>query len=208
MLQIGAVVDKPAGLLAVILHEVVFEHPETLGHSFADGDAGHHDDEFRPAVPLVHLEHRLDIDVGLSRTGLHLDVETAGAQSSGQSLGTLDVVAVLYLMDVLQQLRGVEPNLLVPVAGLQLTFIHPGLVFFLPLAEVATVCGISLRRLSGKHIDRTLHHIGLVLLYLESEFHGTLYKIRRMVSLLYALKIWSKLSSTLSVVAEASRITK
>ena len=48
---------------------------QRLGHAFADGDAGHDDDELAPAVQLVQLEGGLDVAVGLAGARFHLDVE-------------------------------------------------------------------------------------------------------------------------------------
>ena len=78
LLQVAAVIDEPAGFLAVILHEVFLKHVETLGHTLADGYAGHHNDEFAPAEAAVEFKHRFDIDIGLARTRFHLDVECHG----------------------------------------------------------------------------------------------------------------------------------
>ena len=73
--QVAAVIDKIACLLAVLLHEVLFQHRETLIHTLTDSNAWHDHDELRPAITLVHLKHRLDIDVSLTRTRLHLNIE-------------------------------------------------------------------------------------------------------------------------------------
>lgn len=58
-----------------------FEHTERLGHTLADSDARHNNDELRPVVELVEFKHRLNIDVGLACTGFHLDVEVDGAEA-------------------------------------------------------------------------------------------------------------------------------
>lgn len=52
---------------------------EALVDALTDGHARHHDDELRPAVEAVQLEHRLRVDLGLARAGLHLHIELACA---------------------------------------------------------------------------------------------------------------------------------
>ena len=69
------VVDEEARLLAVGLGEVLCRDRQRFGYAFADGDAGHDDDELRPAIAAVQLEHRLDVAIGFARAGLHLDIE-------------------------------------------------------------------------------------------------------------------------------------
>ena len=75
LLQVATVVDEVAGLFAIFLHEVVFEHGKTLRHTFTNGNAGHHHDKLCPAVALVQLKHSLDVNVGLTRTCFHLYVK-------------------------------------------------------------------------------------------------------------------------------------
>ena len=81
--KVGAVVNEIAGFLAVEFHEMLLQHGEALIDAFADGDAGHHHDELRPAEAFVHLEHGLDIDVGLARARLHLHIQRAGTEAVG-----------------------------------------------------------------------------------------------------------------------------
>ena len=69
------VVDKEASLFLITLQEVICCYLKRLSDPFANGDAGHDDDELAPAVLLIELKHRLDVAVGLARTGFHLDVE-------------------------------------------------------------------------------------------------------------------------------------
>src|SRR3546814_8126573 len=58
-----------------LLGEVLCRDRQRFGDAFADGDAGHNDDELRPAIAAVQLEHRLDIAIGFASAGLHLDIE-------------------------------------------------------------------------------------------------------------------------------------
>lgn len=48
---------------------------EGFDHPGANGDGVDEDHELAQAVGLGHLERRRDVDVGLSRAGLHLDRE-------------------------------------------------------------------------------------------------------------------------------------
>ncbi|MNF87477.1 hypothetical protein D3C84_699450 [compost metagenome] len=75
MVRFFGVVDKEACLLVIGLQEVISSDLKRLGNPFANGDAGHHDDELAPAILLVELKHRLDVAVGLARPCFHLDVE-------------------------------------------------------------------------------------------------------------------------------------
>ena len=81
--EVGAVVDEIAGFLAVEFHKMLFQHGEALINALTDGDAGHYYDELRPAEAFVHLEHGLDIDVGLARARLHLHIQRAGTEAVG-----------------------------------------------------------------------------------------------------------------------------
>src|SRR3546814_16076229 len=49
------VVDEEARLLTVGLGEVLCRDRQRFGDAFADGDAGHNDDELRPAIAAVQL---------------------------------------------------------------------------------------------------------------------------------------------------------
>ena len=88
-----------------------------LSTPFADGHAGHDDDELLEAVALGQLEDGAQVDVGLARAGLHLHGEVGaaaglvgraveqfpGLQRRGR-VGDLDVVAILDLRGVGRQL--------------------------------------------------------------------------------------------------------
>ena len=51
--QIFGVVDKEAGLFAVVLHEVLLHGVEALADALPDGNAGDHYNKLAPAILLV-----------------------------------------------------------------------------------------------------------------------------------------------------------
>jgi len=105
MVQLLGVVDEEARLLLVGLQEVLGRDRQRLGHPFADGDARHDDDELAPAMPLVQLENRLDVAVGLAGARLHFDVQVhRGDLGLHQPIRDGQVLVPLHLLQVLQQL--------------------------------------------------------------------------------------------------------
>ena len=166
------VVDEDARLLAVLLHEMVRHGVKALAHTLADSDGRHHDDELAPAVALVQLEHRLDVDVGLARARLHLHVKRARAKIGlCQSVGHVNVVPHLNPPDVREDLR--------------FAYLHPGvgeahgqlLVGLRPVREVAVDLHVPavgepvVVRLSREHVRHALHGIRLEGLYGKFKSH-------------------------------------
>ena len=92
------VVDEVACLLAVEFHEVVSGNIKALLHTLTDGNAGHYHDELGPSVAFVQFEEGLDIDVGLSRTRLHLHIELAVSELLHHVVGEVDVALGLWWM--------------------------------------------------------------------------------------------------------------
>ena len=153
-------------------------HLDRLGHPFADRHAGHHDDELGPAIAFVHLEHGFDVDIGLARACLHLDVEVdlrAGLVAGGLGLALVIGVmrqtvrrgqhrAALHLADVLQQ----------DVLGQLDRGVAKTLHLHLGLPVCAGVDGVFQNILPGlalKAIDHRIDGIGLIGLRLELDFH-------------------------------------
>ena len=139
---------QPVDLLGVVDEvlegQVVVERPEVLGgdldvleHAFADGHAGHHDDELLEAVAARQLEDGAQVDVGLAGAGLHLHREvragagprwpavsnSSQASSGARRVGDLDVVACLDGPGVGQQLVFGQEQ---AVADAQLGAVLPG----------------------------------------------------------------------------------
>ena len=158
------------------------QHGEARINALTDGDAGHHHDELRPAEAFVHLEHGLDIDVGLARARLYLHIQRAGTEAVGgrQGLAQRNVVLHLLMVDVLQQLIGVEFHIGIAVTHILLLKLSFQLLFL--LAQVAAVLCVGLRGLSREHTHRAFHRIGLILLYFEFEFHGCYFNLTILVS--------------------------
>ena len=157
---------------------MILRYVETLLHSFAYGNAWHNDDKLCPTVAFVQLEHCLDIDVGLTSTGLHFYIELAGSKALYHLIAKVDVVLCLYLMDVLQQLILRKHYLAVLVACIIFVYHEVCLLYSLAvvnnvhLSLVHLVVQESLVGLSVKDVDGAFHGIGLILLYLELQFHS------------------------------------
>ena len=168
LIEIRAVVDKPTGFLAVMLHEVVFEHTERLSHALADGDARHNDDELAPAILFVEFKHRFDIDVGLACAGLHFDVEIHHTVAGGKSGARHDLVSNLHFADIGEKLFLVKFNIGIAVARF-LVFREKR-----PLGNLADIAAIVFRatlRLTSEHIHRILDSLRLIPLYLKLKLH-------------------------------------
>lgn len=54
---------------------MVLSHLEGFEYTFTDCDRGHHDDEFAPAIDPVKFHNGLDVDVGFTSTGFHLNIK-------------------------------------------------------------------------------------------------------------------------------------
>ena len=87
MVQLFGVVDEEARLLVVRLQKVRGRDLQRLGHTLADGNAGHHDDELAPAVLLVQLKDGLDVAISLAGAGFHLDIEIDSADLGFHQFG-------------------------------------------------------------------------------------------------------------------------
>ena len=174
--EVGAAVDEESRLLAVQLHEMVLRHLERLLHALADRDARHDHNELAPAVPLVQLEHSLDVDVGLARAGLHFDVERASSNVLHQFCRTLHVVCVLNLMDVVEQFVFRQLDLMVaepvrfigvPIRAGQ----HILLAFPEFRAHIPHIGGVLVFLLTVENGYDAFHRVSLVFLDFEFEFH-------------------------------------
>ena len=104
-----------------MLLEVLRRYVERLLDPFANGDAWHDDDVLAPAVSFVQLHDRLDVDVGLSSSGLHLDIEIrcAWRRLAVLELGRQgETLASLHGVEVVQKLCRIEHDLSVSETGI------------------------------------------------------------------------------------------
>ena len=87
-----------------MLHEVAFEHTETLGYTLTDGYTRHYDDKLRPTVAFVEFKHRFDVDISLAGAGFHLHIEAHRSESvgGGKSLRERHSRACLHGVEVFE----------------------------------------------------------------------------------------------------------
>ena len=104
LIQVAAVIDKEPCLFAVALHKVIGSDLKGLLYAFTDGDTRHNNDKFAPTIPLVQLEHGLDVNIGFACAGFHLNIQRTPAQRGNQLFRLMDVCFCLQCADVLKQL--------------------------------------------------------------------------------------------------------
>lgn len=85
-----------------MFHEVVLCYLERLLHTFTDGYARNNDDELVPSIVFVELEHRFDVDIGLSGTSFHLDIQRYMPETCVQRFGSLQIIYILQPDDVIK----------------------------------------------------------------------------------------------------------
>ena len=56
---------------------MVFKHSEAIAYTLTNSDAWNNNDKFAPTITFVQLKHRLYIDIGFTRTGLHFNIKAA-----------------------------------------------------------------------------------------------------------------------------------
>ena len=112
LVQAARVVDEHSRFGAVALLEVLGGDVEGLLDALADRDARDNDDVLRPAVALVQLHDRLDVDVRLARPGLHLDVEVElPGLARHERRGRRQALLALRLLDLAKKLRAIQRDL-------------------------------------------------------------------------------------------------
>ena len=181
LVQVGAVVDEEASLLAVVLHKVVCGDFKGLLHALTDRNGGNDHDKLAPAVLLVQLEHRLDIDVGFARAGFHFNIKAATPQVFDKGSRELDIVLTLQGLNVVQKLFIGKLNGFVFITGIvqriddfKLLIGHTEghlIRFRFDLAPVTDIADLIVEALSLKDTHNSINRIGLVLLYFEIKFH-------------------------------------
>ena len=166
-----------------MLHEVVGGDLKGLLHALTDRNGGNDHDELAPAVLPVQLEHRLDVDIGLARAGLHLNIQTAPPQAFDKGCGEPDVVLALQGLNVVQKLLVGKFDGFVSIARVvQRVNAVRSLVWDserslmrlrLDSATVANVTDPVVKPLPLEDAHNGVDRIGLVLLYLEIKLHLT-----------------------------------
>ena len=184
LIQVAAVVDKEPCLFAVALHKVIGSDLKGLLYAFTDGDTRHNNDKFAPTIPLVQLEHGLDVNIGLACAGFHLNIQRTPAQRCHQLVRLMDVCFCLQRADVLKQLLVGQLECFVLKTGivdqiqqLHLCCIVPTgnkaqllrlcrQVSHIPQVRHACIVGLTL-----KDPCHRIHSIRLVLLNLKTKLH-------------------------------------
>ena len=165
---------------------------------------------------FVQFEHRLDIDVSLPRSGLHLHVELAGSEFLTEFFILMDIVLGLNLSDVVEESHLVhgEAVVLVAQAAIDVVAIGKGVglhhldvmllaIDHIQFALVHPVLQVGLVGLALEDFDYALHGISLICLYFELQFHRILVTVSGEI----VLKICSKLVTVASFVMLVSRST-
>ena len=181
LIQIRTAVDEEPRLLPIVLHEMLRRHLEGLLYALADGDARHHHDELAPAIAAVQLEHRLDIDIRLSRARLHLHIQRARAERRGERIRQMEIACALHPADMREQLLLRQMHLLIAKTIVRLRRekgrIHIALLHRqqIPLRSIRPNI-TQIRRARGirlplEHTDNRLHRIRLIRLHRKVKLH-------------------------------------
>ena len=181
LVQIGAVVDEETGFLAVMLHKVVCGNLKGLLHTLTDRNRGNDHNKLAPAVLLVQLEHRLDVDIGFARAGFHLNIKAAMPQVFDKGGRELDVVLTLQSLNVVQKLLVGKLNGFILVSGIvqrvndfKLLIGHTDghlIRLRFDLAPVTDIADLVVEALPLKGTHNGINRISLVLLYFEIKLH-------------------------------------
>ena len=158
---------------------------ERFRNAFANGNARHHDDELRPAVARIELEHGLGIHVRFARACFHFHVKFHCAQIMMQLLRKNHSVLSLHLLHVGKKLFGAQAQRRVTKARaivrrnpvICLDSAHGGLAVFIHVAR-AYVAHIRQRidfRLSVEHLHHSISRTRLVIENGKFEFHRNTY---------------------------------
>ena len=160
-----------------MLHKVVYGDLKGLLHTLADRNGGNDHDELAPAVLLVQLEHRLDIDIGFARAGFHFNIKTATPQVFDKGSRELDVVLTLQGLNVVQKLFVGKLYRFIFITGIvqriddfKLLIGHTeGHLIRLrfDLAPVTDIANLIVKALPLKDTHNGINRISLVLLYFE-----------------------------------------
>ena len=164
-----------------MLHKVVCGDLKGLLHALTDRNRGNDHNKLAPAVLLVQLEHRLDIDIGLARAGFHFNIKAATPQVFDKGSGQLDVVLTLQGLNVVQKLLIGKLYRFIFITGIvqrvndfKLLIGHTeGHLIRLrfDFAPVTDIADLIVKALPLKDTHNSINRIGLVLLYFEIKLH-------------------------------------
>ena len=165
-----------------MLHKVVCGDLKGFFHALADRNGGNDHNELAPAVLLVQLEHRLDIDIGFARAGFHFNIKAATPQIFDKGSGQFDVILILQGLNVVQKLFIGKLYRFILVAGIvqriddfKLLIGHSDghlIRLRFHLAPVTDIADLIVEALPLKDTHNGINRISLVLLYFEIEFHS------------------------------------
>ena len=164
-----------------MLHKVVCGDFKGFFHALTDRNRRNDHNKLAPAVLLVQLEHRLDIDIGLARAGFHFNIKAATPQVFNKGSRELDVVLTLQGLNVVQKLLIGKLYCFIFITGIvqwiddfKLLIGHTeGHLIRLrfDLAPVTDIADLVVKALPLKDTHNSIHRIGLVLLYFEIKLH-------------------------------------
>ena len=183
LVKLFGVVDEEARLFAVGVHKMLLRHLKGLFHALSDSNGRHNDDKLGKAVSLVQLKHRLDIDIGLSRTRFHFYIKVNSTQRARQSLGLADIRDRLYVLDIVEKHTRRKFNAVVCKAYIIVVLEQRGRRIHIEQAHLCRLLSDTHIHcvLGSLHIGLTLEHIGygvdrvrLILLYFKTKFHKAL----------------------------------
>ena len=170
--QILRIVHEKTSLLAVVFHKVILHGFKALADALTDSNARHDHDKLAPAILLVQFKHGLYIDVGLTRSGLHLHVKGAGAKPSGHYVfRQLDIIASLNPAYIIKKLSGIKLHTGIGKAHIQFFFWNHPVCYVSFNLHISAVGEAIVEWLTCKHTHHAFYSLGLVRLYGKFEFH-------------------------------------
>ena len=184
LIQVAAVVDKEPCFFAVAFHEMIGSDLKRLLYTLTDGNARNNNDEFAPTIPLVQLEHGLDVNIGLACAGFHLNIQRASSQRGNQLFRLMNVCFCLQCADVLKQLLIGQLECFVLKTGIVDQILQLHLCCIVPIGNKAQLLRLC-RQVSHitqvrhacivglplKNPCHRIHSVRLVLLNLKTKLH-------------------------------------
>ena len=164
-----------------MLHKVVCGDFEGLLYALTDRNRRNDHNKLAPAVLLVQLEHRLDIDIGFARAGFHFNIKAATPQVFDKGSRELNIVLTLQGLNVVQKLLIGKLYRFIFITGIvqrvndfKLLIGHSDghlIRLRFHLAPVTDIADLVVKALPLKDTHNGINRIGLVLLYFEIKLH-------------------------------------